>query len=313
MKRRIVVIAPIIVGFISIAFMNCGDGGSAPNAPTNPYPGANAKNVATNTVIAWDCTDPDGNELTYDVYLGTNSNPPRVGQDVSSPYYDPSKNLDADTKYYWKIVAKDGSNTTGGPTWSFTTTEAGGGGGGGTPKTGYAHFMPLNVGNKWVYEYTFSDKEGPREKDEYELLVVDKFDNYHGYESYLVKCKWLYSLPYVAYIAIGYDGDKCYLFTSPWWEYLIEDDMEWQSWSQTGFFINYKLQFNFVKDVSVPAGQFKDCKQLGIVYKEGAYTHTYEECYAKDVGLVYYQRHSDYGSSWYLYEYKLKSYTVTPP
>lgn len=315
MKKRIVAIAPIIVGFISIAFMNCGDdegGGSAPNAPTNPYPGANAKNVATNTVLAWDCTDADGNELKYDVYLGTNSNPPRVGQDVSPPYYEPPKGLYADTKYYWKIVAQDGTYSTGGPTWSFKTTEAGGGGGG-PPKTGYAEFMPLNVGNKWVYEYTHRDEEGLRDRDEYKLVVVDKFDNYHGLESYLVKYKWVYEIPTVTYMTLGYDGDKCYLFTSPWWEFLIEDDMAWMAWSQTGLLTYYPLQFNDVRDVSVPGGDFKDCKQLAYVHKYGNDTYRYEECYAKGVGLVYRRARSDHGSNWDLYEYKLKSYKVTAP
>jgi len=321
MKKRIVAIAPIIVAFISIAFMNCGDDGggggtSAPNAPTNPYPGANAKNVPTNTVLAWDCTDADGNELKYDVYLGTSSSPPRVGQDVSPPYYAPPKGLDADTKYYWKIIAKDGTYSTGGPTWSFKTAEAGGGGGGGgpEPKTGYAEFIPLNVGNTWVYEYTYSDEEGPREKDEYELLVVDKFDNYHGFESYLVKCKWQYRIPQVRYITLGYDGDKCYLFTCPWWEFLIEDDMAWMAWSQTGLLSYCRLQFNFTKDVSVPAGYFTDCKQLAVVHKHATYTETHEECYAKGVGLVYYRYRVEYSATnWWQYEYKLKNYKVTPP
>ena len=175
--------------------------------------------------------------------------------------------------------------------------------------------MPLNVENKWVYEYTYSDEEGPGEKkDEYELLVVDKFANYHGFESYLVKCKWLYRIPQVRYITLGYDGDKCYLFTCPWWEYIIEDDMGWMAWSQTGLLSYCKLQFNFVKDVSVPAGYFTDCKQLALVYKYTTYTETYEECYAKDVGLVYHRHRVEYSATdWYQYEYKLKNYKVTAP
>ena len=186
--------------------------------------------------------------------------------------------------------------------------------GGEVPKTGYAHFMPLNVGNAWVYEYTTRDEEGPGTNDEYELLVVDKFDDYHGLESYLVKCKWLYETrPSVRYITLGYDGDKCYLFTSPWWEFLIEDNMAWRAWSETGLLVHYRLQFSDVRDVSVPAGQFKDCKQLGVIYRSGTYTYTYEECYAKDVGFVYYRYRREYGSTWDLVEYKLKSYKVSPP
>lgn len=313
MKNRVVAMAPVVVVLASLALLGCGDDGSAPNTPAAPYPGANAKDVAVDTVLAWECTDPDGNELTYDVYLGTDNNPPCVAEGISPPYYSPAENLAGDTTYYWKIVAKDGSNATGGPTWSFTTTSAGGGGGGGETKTGYAHFMPLNVGNKWVYEYIYSYKGTVSERDEYELLVVDKFDNYHGFEAYLVKCKWLYEIPHVTYIALGYDGNECYLFTCPWWEFLVGDKIAWKGWAQTGLFTYYKLQYNDVRNISVPAGYFENCKQMGLAHKEGNNTFTYEECYAKDVGLVYHRSHRNYGSYSYTDEYKLKSYKVTPP
>jgi len=186
--------------------------------------------------------------------------------------------------------------------------------GGEEPKTGYSRFMPLNNGNKWTYDYLVSDEEGPGETDEYELRIVDKFDNYHGFESYLMKCSWAYAIPTVEYRALGCDGDKCYLFTCPWWEYVVEDDMPWLGWSQTALLSYTKLQFNFAKDISVPAGTFKDCKQLQIIYKEGSYTYTFEEFYAEDVGLVYARQRYEYSpTNWSQYEYKLKSYTVTPP
>ncbi len=184
---------------------------------------------------------------------------------------------------------------------------------GGEPKTGYAHFMPLNVGNAWVYEYSYSSSGSGSEKNEYELLVVEKVDNYHGLESYVVKCKWLHEIPTVTHITLGYDGDKCYLLRCPWWEYLIEDDMEWTAWSQTGLITSCMLQFNDVRDITVPAGYFKDCKQLALVYREGTDIYRYEECYAKDVGLVYYRYRREFDSRWYMHEYKLKSYKVPPP
>jgi len=316
MKKRRGIITPLIVVFIAICFLNCGDDvadGAAPGAPTNPYPGANAKDVAANTVLAWECTDPDGDELSYDVYLGTDSNPPNVARDISPPYYNPAQNLASNTKYYWRIVAKDGSNATGGPTWSFTTAEASGGGGSGPPKTGYSHFMPLNVGNKWIYEYVASYSGGNPRTGEYELDVIDKFDNYHGFESYLVRIKLSYQAPAVYYITLGCDGDKCYLFTCPWWEYVIEDDMAWMAWSETGLIMYTMLQYNNVKGITVPAGNFENCRQMELIYQSGSYVYTYEESYAEDVGLVYARNRTDYGSDWYLYEYKLKSFEVTPP
>lgn len=189
------------------------------------------------------------------------------------------------------------------------------GDGGSTPSeptgSGYAHFMPLDVGNKWVYEYVYSSSGSGYEQREYELLVVEKVDNYHGLETYIVKCKWSHEIPNVTHIALGYDGDKCYLYRSPWWEYLIEDDMPWRTWSQTGLITYCMLEFNDVRDVTVPAGYFEGCKQLALVYREGTDIYRYEECYAKDVGLVYYRYRREYDSHWYMYEYKLKSYDVT--
>jgi hypothetical protein len=186
--------------------------------------------------------------------------------------------------------------------------------GGEEPKTGYAHFMPLNKGNKWTYEYLYSNENGPGASEEYELSVVDKFDNYEGFETYLVKCNWPTRIPAVDYIALGYDGDACYLYTCPWWEYVVEDDMPMQGWSQTGLFCYSKLQFNFVQDVSVPAGIFEDCKRLQMTRWDGNNMITFEEYYAEDVGLVYARRrYEKEPTDWSQYEYKLKCYKVTKP
>ena len=86
-------------------------------------------NQNTNSTLSWSCSDPDGDPLTYDVYFGTTSNPPLVGSNQSNTNYDPGQ-LDNNTTYYWKIVAKDnqGGFTTG-PVWSFSTVVSGGGGG----------------------------------------------------------------------------------------------------------------------------------------------------------------------------------------
>lgn len=54
-----------------------------------------------------------------DVFLGTDSNPPRVAQDIACGSWTGA--LKRDTKYYWKITAKNGAGSMTGPTWSFTT------------------------------------------------------------------------------------------------------------------------------------------------------------------------------------------------
>jgi hypothetical protein len=186
--------------------------------------------------------------------------------------------------------------------------------GGEEQKTGYSYFMPLTVGNEWIYEYVWSDETGIRDTGEYYIRIVEKLDYYHGFEAYLAQYKDEPWEPYVRYMVLACDGDKCYRFTSPWWEYVVEDDMESLSWSQTGLITTYKLQFIKTVDLTLPAGAFKNCKQLQIVLEGSSSTDTYEEYYAKDAGLVWYRNHRRHDSEkWDQYEYRLKSYEVKKP
>jgi hypothetical protein len=92
-----------------------------PNTPSNPNPSNHATGVSINKDLSWTCSDPDGDSLTYDVYFGTSSNPPKVSSGQSSKSYDPGT-MNPSTKYYWKIKAIDehGATKTG-PIWDFTT------------------------------------------------------------------------------------------------------------------------------------------------------------------------------------------------
>jgi hypothetical protein len=96
---------------------------SPPNTPTYLNPSKHEINVDVNDSLLWSCSDPDGDELTYDVYFGTSSNPPLASKNRILNYYNPPGEMNYNTKYYWKIVAKDehGSSTTG-PIWDFTTS-----------------------------------------------------------------------------------------------------------------------------------------------------------------------------------------------
>ena len=107
-----------------------GSGGNdPPSQPANPTPGNGAINQNTNTTLSWTCSDPNGDPLTYDIYLGTTNNPSLVSSSQSNTSYDPGQ-LNENTTYYWKTVAKDNQGgTTSGPVWSFSTIVAGSGGG----------------------------------------------------------------------------------------------------------------------------------------------------------------------------------------
>lgn len=93
-----------------------------PNTPSNPDPEDGETNVDVYGELSWTCSDPDYDVLTFDVYLGKSSNPPLVASDNLGTTYDHPGLLDFDTKYYWKIVAKDSyGGTKTGPIWDFTT------------------------------------------------------------------------------------------------------------------------------------------------------------------------------------------------
>lgn len=102
--------------------------GSPPNPPSNPNPEDNATSVSTNVILSWDCSDPENDPLTYDVYFGTSSNPSLVNSGQSNTTYDPGT-LNEETTYYWQIKAHDDhSNSTTGDIWKFTTYGGGSGG-----------------------------------------------------------------------------------------------------------------------------------------------------------------------------------------
>lgn len=92
-----------------------------PNTPEALFPFNGSSNIPIDANLIWSGDDPDGDNLTFDVYFGTCSLPPKVESNQSNTSYNPGI-LDFETKYYWKIVAWDehGASTTG-PIWWFTT------------------------------------------------------------------------------------------------------------------------------------------------------------------------------------------------
>lgn len=95
-----------------------------PEKPSSPNPSNEATDVNIDTDLSWTCDDSDGDKLTYDIYFGTNSNPSKIESDYTLTRYSFSNNLENETIYYWKIVAKDqNGGTSTSDTWSFTTAK----------------------------------------------------------------------------------------------------------------------------------------------------------------------------------------------
>jgi hypothetical protein len=100
-----------------------------PNTPSNPSPSNCTTNILLNANLSWVGGDSDMNPVTYDVYFGTTSSPPKVKSNQSTLNYNPEI-LTYNTIYYWKIVTWDSHNaSTVGPLWHYTTVTRKNGGG----------------------------------------------------------------------------------------------------------------------------------------------------------------------------------------
>ncbi|MGK5090977.1 Calx-beta domain-containing protein [Deltaproteobacteria bacterium TL4] len=94
---------------------------NVPDVPHSPFP-PNTSIVSKNSnTLQWQGGDIDNDSLYYNVYWGTNSNPPLVSGSQSQTSY--VATLSSDTTYYWKVIVSDGNTTTSSPVWSFSTLE----------------------------------------------------------------------------------------------------------------------------------------------------------------------------------------------
>jgi hypothetical protein len=94
-----------------------------PYTPSDPDPEDGETDVDIVVELSWTGGDPNGDPVTYDVYFGTSSPPPKVKSNQTGTSYNPGL-LDFETEYFWKIVAWDIKGLSkSGPIWSFTTEE----------------------------------------------------------------------------------------------------------------------------------------------------------------------------------------------
>jgi len=123
MKIIRIILVVMLVAMLSFC-KSTGSSNDKPNAPSNPTPADNSTNLGIAPLLVWECSDPEEDPLTYDVYLGTNPNPGAaelMAQDLTVPNFNPGL-LGYVAKYYWKIVAHDDQKgSTSGPVWNFTT------------------------------------------------------------------------------------------------------------------------------------------------------------------------------------------------
>ena len=92
-----------------------------PTTPSNPSPANGATGVSTSPSLSWNCTDPEGGSIGFDIYYGTSSSnlSSHVSGTGTSAFL---SGLGFNQTYYWKVIAYDSqNNSTEGPVWHFTT------------------------------------------------------------------------------------------------------------------------------------------------------------------------------------------------
>jgi V8-like Glu-specific endopeptidase len=88
---------------------------NSPGTPHSPTPPDGAICVSLTPVLTWAASGAD----SYDVYFGTDPNPPYAGN-VASASFAPGT-LSPGIQYYWRIEANNTCGTVSGPIWDFTT------------------------------------------------------------------------------------------------------------------------------------------------------------------------------------------------
>jgi len=116
LMKHIVIISMVVATFSTVGIpLTSAD---SPAEASNPYPSLASNGVTIFTKIRW---TGDNQTVVYDVYFGTDGQPPLVQSNVSTTTYTPGKLL-ANTTYYWQIVSYNAlQESTVGPIWMFTT------------------------------------------------------------------------------------------------------------------------------------------------------------------------------------------------
>jgi hypothetical protein len=93
----------------------------APYAPSDPNPYNGENDVNINIELSWVGGDPDGDPVTFNIYFGNLTPPPKIVDNQSEETYTPIT-LDFENTYYWQIIAWDNKSAfSEGEIWEFTT------------------------------------------------------------------------------------------------------------------------------------------------------------------------------------------------
>jgi hypothetical protein len=94
-----------------------------PFEPNSPSPADGSSDQDMNSVLSWQGGDPDGDNVTYDVFFEVDDSSPDklICDDLKSSPCDPDT-LENGASYYWQVVARDEHGvSSSSPVWTFKT------------------------------------------------------------------------------------------------------------------------------------------------------------------------------------------------
>jgi len=125
-----VILATVVISVLFLLGVVCLVDATPPNKPFDPVPSGGAINIEPqNTVISWNCTHPDSDNMTYNIKFYRKEYNMQMKEYVSENQEEKSWNPQVmfyNTKYRWQITAIDENGTTNtSELWNFTTRDLG--------------------------------------------------------------------------------------------------------------------------------------------------------------------------------------------
>ena len=124
-RYTMIILLAVIAGLtIVLAISLTRKPNNPPYVPDNPVPKSGSENIGESVVLSWGCSDPDGDELRYEIYIGDDPEDLKlVAKDLKTNSYRLS-GLKPGRKYYWKVVAFDSKGgKSESPIWNFKTVK----------------------------------------------------------------------------------------------------------------------------------------------------------------------------------------------
>ncbi|MBU2612815.1 MAG: hypothetical protein KKB62_03785 [Nanoarchaeota archaeon] len=121
-----------------------------PLSPSNPYPSDGAQNVPSPVTLTWDCSDPDGDPLHYDLIVGIFGDITIRIENINQNYHNIGS-FTGNKHVFWKVIAFDSQgDSTEGNTWTFWTGSGGQFSTFTDPRDGRT-YQTVKIGDQWWF------------------------------------------------------------------------------------------------------------------------------------------------------------------